>query len=289
MLSILWGLSAGVGWGVSPILARVGLQHIRPSIGTFLSVVASLIVATTAALIFEFRAFISLSLQAILCFALAGILSQAAGRYFNFEGIKRLGASRSAPLVGASPLFATILAVVFLNETVTVPILVGVLSIVTGVYFLTSGKPIVSGAKKWEYVFPLAAAACWAISGIIIKVGVSSLASPLAGVPVALFFASLMLALLARKDFNINIAGNRRSIGFIALAGVASSLAVISQYFALSMLPVVVAAPLWSISPLITILLSHLFLQRLEKITGRVVLGAFLMVFGVVLITIGRT
>ena len=256
--------------------------------GTLLSIVASFIVAVAVALIFEFRTFISLPLQAILYFALAGILSQGAGRYFNFAGIKRLGASRNAPLTATAPLFATIMAVIFLDETVTALILGGVLVLVAGVYLLTSGKPTVSGAKRWEYVFPLAAAVCWGGSGVFIKVGVSSVASPLVGVPVALFFALLMLALLTRKDFNISLAGNRRSIGLLMLSGVASSLAVIAQYFALSRLPVVVAAPLWSTSPLITILLSHLFLQRLEKITGRVVLGAFLVVIGVILIIVGR-
>jgi drug/metabolite transporter (DMT)-like permease len=289
MSGILFALSAGAGWAVGAVLARVGLQQIRPSIGTFLSIVASFIVAVAAALIFEFRAFTSLPLQAILYFALAGILSQGAGRYLNFSGIKRLGAARNAPLTATAPLFATIMAVVFLDETVTALILGGILLLVTGVYLLTSGKPIVSGAKKWEYVFPIGAAACWGGSGVFIKAGVSNLAiPPLAGVPVALFFALLILALPARKDFNISLAGNRRSIGLLMLSGVASSLAVIAQYFALSRLPVVIAAPLWSTSPLITILLAHLFLQRLEKITGRVVIGAFLVVIGVVLIIVGR-
>ncbi len=288
MVGILFGLSAGVFWGVSSILARIGLQHIRPSTGTFLSIVTSFTVAAIAALIFEFGALISLSLQAILFFALAGILGQAAGRYFSYSGIKRLGASRNSPLAGTSPFFATIMAIVFLNETVTAVILGGILFLVAGVYLLTSGKSTVSGVKRWEYVFPLAAAACWGASGIIIKVGVSGLTSPLAGVPVSLFFASLMLALPARKDFNISLAGNWRNIGFIPLAGMTSSLAVISQYFALSMLPVVIATPLWSIQPLITILLAHLFLQKLERVTGRIVLGAFLVLFGVILIILGR-
>ena len=257
--------------------------------GTFLSTVSGFTVALTAALIFEFRALISLPPQAILWFAMAGILSQAVGRYLNYSGLKRLGASRNAPLAGTSPFYSVLLAVVFLGETVNPLIIGGILVLVSGIYFLTSGKPIVSGFKRWEYVFPLGAAACWATTSIFVKVGVSSLSiPPLAGVPVALFFASLMLALPARKDFNASLAGNRRGLGFLVLAGVASSLAVISQYSALAKLPVVIANPLLNTHPLVALLLAHLFLRQSEKITGRIVLGAFLVVIGVVLATMGR-
>jgi drug/metabolite transporter (DMT)-like permease len=290
MVGILLGLSAGFGWGVSIVLARVGLQHLRPSMGTLLSTVSGFAVALTAALIFEFRALISLPLQAILWFALAGILSQAAGRYLNFSGLKRLGASRNAPLAGTSPFYSALLAIVFLNETINLLIIGGILSLVSGIYFLTSSNSTVSGVKRWEYVFPLAAAACWASTSVVVKVAVSNLGSPpLAGVPVALLFASLMLALPARKDFNTSLAGNRRSFGFLVLSGVASSLAIIGQYSALSRLPVVIAAPLLNIHPLITLFLSYLFLRQSEKITSRIVLGAFLVVMGVILVTTGRS
>ncbi len=42
-------------------------------------------------------------------------------------------------------------------------------------------------------------------------------------------------------------------------------------------------APLVGISPLVSILLTHLFLQRLERVTWRTVLGALLVVIGVTL------
>jgi drug/metabolite transporter (DMT)-like permease len=257
--------------------------------GTFLSTVSGFTVALTAALIFEFRALISLPPQAIFWFAMAGILSQAVGRYLNYSGLKRLGASRNAPLAGTSPFYSALLAVVFLDETINLPIIGGILILISGIYFLTSGGPAVTGGKGWEYIFPLGAAACWATTSIFVKVGVSGLGSPpLAGVPVALFFASLMLVLPARKDFSTSMAGNRRGIGFLVLAGVASSLAVISQYSALSRLPVVIANPLLNTHPLVALLLSHLFLRQSEKITRRIVLGAFLVVMGVVSVTMGR-
>jgi len=56
---------------------------------------------------------------------------------FNYLGVARLGAARATPLINSSPLFTTILALVFLREQITLKILLGVLCIVAGITVLT--------------------------------------------------------------------------------------------------------------------------------------------------------
>ena len=70
-------------------------------------------------------------------FVLVGLLGPCLGRVFNFIGVARLGAARATPLVNSAPLFTTLLAVVFLHEQITLRIVLGMLSIVAGVGFLT--------------------------------------------------------------------------------------------------------------------------------------------------------
>ncbi len=58
------------------------------------------------------------------------------------------------------------------------------------------------------------------------------------------------------------------------------------MYFALNQAPLVVISPVLAINPLITLTLAHIFLNRFEKITRRMIGGTLLVVFGVCIIGI---
>ena len=77
------------------------------------------------------------------------------------------------------------------------------------------------------------------------------------------------------------------SFKYVALAGIASGVAVISWYFAVQRADVVVISPIVSSSPLVTLFLAHLFLTRLERVTRRLVVGALLTVAGVGFVVVG--
>ena len=49
----------------------------------------------------------------------------------------------------------------------------------------------------------------------------------------------------------------------------------------------VLVAPVAGAHPLVAIVLTHIFLQRLERVTVRTVLGALLVLGGIVLIALG--
>ena len=51
MLGIIIGLCAALGFGSGPIFARLGLQHMRPTTGTLLSLVVGVIVTMSIALV----------------------------------------------------------------------------------------------------------------------------------------------------------------------------------------------------------------------------------------------
>ena len=69
--------------------------------------------------------------------------------------------------------------------------------------------------------------------------------------------------------------------------GPCSGLAVTFLFQALSRAPVTVVSPINASSPLITLLLTHLFLRRLESINALLVVGACLGVAGVVTVLLG--
>ena len=138
MLGIAFGLMAATCWGFSAILVRLGLQHIRPTTGTWLSLLPGCVLIMGLALVFNRDVFPTLTVVAFLWFALSGLFNFALGRLFNAVSIQMAGVARATPLFSTAPLFATILAVIFLGESVTPWLIVGTVTIVCGIALITS-------------------------------------------------------------------------------------------------------------------------------------------------------
>ena len=74
----------------------------------------------------------------------------------------------------------------------------------------------------------------------------------------------------------------------MAMAGVVGTAGITMNFFALTHAPVATVAPVLAASPLFALILTHLFLQRLERVTPRIWLGAILVVVGVTVITLSN-
>jgi drug/metabolite transporter (DMT)-like permease len=90
------------------------------------------------AVIFNFREITTLAIMAFAWFALGGLFNFAFGRLLNTVSIQLVGVTRATPLFNTAALFATILAIVFLDETITPWLIVGTISIVSGIMLITS-------------------------------------------------------------------------------------------------------------------------------------------------------
>jgi len=123
-------------WGTIPILVRKSLPHSNPSVAVVFGLLAS-VPLLLGVFFFHPRAVTDVvAPQAAVWFAAVGILGPCLGRVFNYIGVARLGAARATPLINSSPLFTTVLALVFLREQITLKILLGILFIVGGIVVL---------------------------------------------------------------------------------------------------------------------------------------------------------
>lgn len=281
-IGVLLAILAVMLWGVGNTVARVGLQSIKAASGAVVSLVTSLIVALIIVLVFEFDALVSVSLVAIAWFALNGIVHFALGRLFFYQGMKYIGAARVQPLGSSAPLFALVLAVIFLEETPTILVIIGTLSIVGGLYLLLSEGSETSVIKKNRilgYGFGLATGLCWGASAVVIRYA-SQFASPFVVLAFSLLFGTVVLSAATGKNFEIGVRTNKKAIYLLLLAGVLNGVAGVSYYSALAVAPVVVVSPISASTPLIVTLCVHLFLQRLERVTRQVVIGCLLIVIG---------
>ena len=126
---VLLVILAALFWGAGNVFARVGLQNIKVVSGTILSLAASLIVALIMVFVFEFEALVSVSLFAVGWFALIGLVHFVFGRVFLYQSMRYIGAARGTSISHSAPLFALILAITFLRETPTIPVVIGTISI----------------------------------------------------------------------------------------------------------------------------------------------------------------
>jgi len=287
-IGVLLVILAAIFWGTGNTVARVGLQSVKATSATILSLATGLIVALIIVLVFEFEALVSVSLVAIGWFALIGIFHFALGRLFLYQSMRYIGSARGTSITHSYPLFALILAVMFLEETSTIPVIIGTVSIVGGIYLLLSEKGETQVAKKSRilgYGSGLGAALCWGIASVLISYS-SQFGPPFVVLSYALLSGIIFLSAATGKNFEIGIKTNKKAINLLLIAGALNGIGLSSFYFALAIAPVVVVAPLSATSPLFTILCVHLFLQKLERITPLVIIGCLLVVAGGVLIAI---
>ncbi len=140
MLGVALALSAAAGFGTAAVFARLGLQHMRSTTGTLVSVIVGTVIVMTLALIIHWEAIFALAGVAFLWFLLSGSINFPAGRLLNFTSVRLAGVSKSAPLVGSSPLFATALAITVGGESINAPILVGTIAIIGGMTLILTQR-----------------------------------------------------------------------------------------------------------------------------------------------------
>jgi len=80
-------------------------------------------------------------------------------RFLTYAGIHYVGAAAGTTLRGAHPLFSTSLAILFLGESLNLPILLGTISIVVGVALISwQGDKKQASFRWWHLAYPLGAA-----------------------------------------------------------------------------------------------------------------------------------
>lgn len=123
---------------MAAVLTRVGLQQVNATLGTMISITASFVFTLILTLIVSPGALSAIPLAAILWFVLIGILQFPMGRFFNYHSVARIGVGKTVPIIATAPLFAIAMAVTFGGEQLTVPLLLGAVSIFVGIFLVVT-------------------------------------------------------------------------------------------------------------------------------------------------------
>ena len=291
---MVFAFLAALGFSSGYALVRVATQRVSAPTATFFTVITGAVLISILALIFNLPEVKSVTPTALSWFALMGAMAYPLARVLQNTAITMVGATRAAPVSSLQPIVAMVLAVTILGERPNLLVILGTPIIVGGLILVvlasrTNGSmDRVLTTRNIGYLLAMGAAASFASRDVISRHVVGGIAPPLVTAAYALSFGGVLLFLLTYRDL---INSFRRLPGryltICCLAGVCQGLAVASLFQALSRAPVTVVSPINASSPLITLLLAHIFLQRLEHINPVLVVGTLLSVGGVVLVVLG--
>lgn len=258
------------------------------AIGKISPGMASLVVNVMIALvaIFFYAAgdgVVSWPLMGIFLFALSGITANFAARYLMYSAISFIGLSRTQILFQSSPLWSSIVAIVFLGERPTMGIGLGTLFIVCGATLIVGEhkRDDDKNSKLIYYLLPILAALTMSAAPSIRKLGFSFIPSATFGLSVACLVASfLQAAILPVTERNKRSCNEIRPLLVAIGGGLLNAAAALTFWTALKLGEVTQVVPIRRLSVLLVVLFSWLFLGKQDRISWRVVAGATITLLG---------
>ena len=295
-VAIAFAFLAACGFASGNVLVRVGTEKVPAPTATLLTVFSGIILIVGLALALRLDEISSLSIEALGWILVLGILGYPMARLFIITAISMVGAARAVPMAGLQPVVAFTLGVILLGERPDLLVIVGTPVIVVGLLLVVmprrganSGDGVVN-VRRLGYLLAIGSAATFASRDTISRHVVTDLIDPLVSAGLALAIGGTILAVILHRQVARSVMTvPRKYLLICALAGVFQGLAVASLFQALSRAPVTVVSPIYASQPLITLILAHFFLKRLEAIDFLLALGTMVSVVGVILVILGAT
>jgi uncharacterized membrane protein len=274
-------------FSIAHIFVRRGLVHSNALTGSLISL------GTSAAVFWLLLlAFIPLSMlqtAAVGYFVAGGIFAPAIGQTLGYIGMERIGVARSSPIVNTSPIFSSILAVIFLDEVWVLQNVIGTCLVILGVVILSSGKRPEGDWQKKDVIYPIFAAIAFGISTTLRKIGLTSVPIPTLAAAVTVGTAFVVLFIIVQfRGGRSALKLGRQSGGWLFAAALVNTAAILSFFYALNIGQIVRVEPLVACNPLLTILWTGIFLRQIERLSSRIVTGALVTVTGTFLVVTAK-
>jgi drug/metabolite transporter (DMT)-like permease len=223
-------------------------------------------------------------------FVLAGAVAPGLSQILILRAVQDIGPSRATMLVGASPVVASLIAIVFLNEPFRVALALGTLAVAAGVVVLARERGPSQRFFRLGTLFAALSALLFATRDNLFRWSVrgQSPVPPLLGATVSLGAGALVLtawALAAPRP-------QRRDTTSVFLAYLPAGLLVAFSYAALVAAldrgKVTIVSPLTATQGLWAVLISWLLVGQREAIGRRILLAAGLLVAGAAVVSTSR-
>jgi drug/metabolite transporter (DMT)-like permease len=289
MFGVALALLSAMSFGLSQILVRKNLDK---STYIYISLVVTImgnVILWPLALTFIDLS--TVNFEGLLLFVFAGLLAPGIARLFYFKGMETAGISANASIFATYPLYTSIIAILLLGEEITVINWIGLVCIIAGVIFV--GRSIHKGdsshksVSKKGFIIPVLGSLAIAFSQIVRKEGLNIYNQPLLGVAVGYTTALIVypIVMAFSKDAGAS-RFSRQDMRLFWKPGVGIAAGWLLSFLALSQEMVSIVAPILQTELLFILFFAYIFLRKIEKYSLKLVVSAFLIIVGVVLISI---
>jgi DME family drug/metabolite transporter len=285
----VYALGSAFLFALHNIFTKKALRYSNPATAVISSLVINIIFLWSLSILFLPIA--SLTGASIVIFAVVGLFQPGLTRLLTYKGIDALGVALTDPIRAITPLFSALMAIIFLGEVITWAIVAATLMIIAGIIVLSwragSMKLVGSAVFLW---YPIAASALAGASQVVRKFGLAAVPHPVlaAAVTATSSLAVSLLTLWYVEKSQEAWQMNRQCFGWFLAAGITISFSMVCIYYALDLGKVSAVIPVSSTGPFFSLILSAVFLRDVERVTGRIVFSAAMIVGGVLLITLWK-
>ncbi len=296
---MIWGaglaLASAATFGFNNVSVRRGIltgsivqaMALTVPLGIPLFLVAALITGE----LFEVGRF---ALPTTVGLAAAGVLHFGIGRYANYRAIRAMGSNLSGAVSEISIVVAVLLAVVLLNERLSIPQLIGIGLIFLGAFAVRErtagmGTAVFHPNVAEGYVFSLVSATAYGTSPILIRSALAQANLPSAAGLISYVAATAaFIAVVAASGSLPHLrAVPRSALPWFVLSGLFVGLSQVFRYVALSLAPVTVVTPIQRLSLVFRALFGLAINREYEAWNARVIFALVVALLGGVVVALG--
>lgn len=279
---LLFALGSALFAGLTSILAKIGIKNTDSNLATALRTVIVLLFSWLMVFVVGSQRTINLISTRSLVFLILSGAATGASWLCYFKALQLGDVNKVAPIDKSSTILTILLAFLFLRETPTLWMGIGVVLLAAGTYLMIQRQetktPNEKGNKSWLFYAVLSAVFA-ALTSILGKVGIQGIESNL-GTAIRTIVVLLMawIIVLFQKKLPLVKVIDKKSWIFIALSGLATGLSWLCYYRALQEGRASLVVPIDKLSIVVTIVFSRIVLK--ERLSKKGMVGLLLVVTG---------
>ena len=270
--------------GVTSILAKCGIRKTDSTVATSVRTIVILIFSwVIVGIVGSADEVSSIDVRTLIFLILSGVATGASWLCY-FKALQEGDINKVVPIDKSSTVLTILLALILLQEGISLPKAVAVVMIATGIFLMIEKKDVEikdsQGGAGW--IFYAAGSAFFAsLTAILGKIGISGVESNLGTAIrtcVVLVMAWLMVGIQKKQKEVCRIP--KKELLFICCSGIATGASWLCYYRALQEGPASIVAPIDKLSVLVTVAFSYFVFG--EKLSRRAAAGLFLLRAGTI-------
>lgn len=274
--------------GVTSILAKCGIRKTDSTVATSVRTIVILIFSwVIVGIVGSEDEVSSIDVRTLIFLILSGVATGASWLCY-FKALQEGDINKVVPIDKSSTVLTILLALILLQEGISLPKAVAVVMIATGIFLMIEKKDVEikdsQGGAGW--IFYAAGSAFFAsLTAILGKIGISGVESNLGTAIrtcVVLVMAWLMVGIQKKQKEVCRIP--KKELLFICCSGIATGASWLCYYRALQEGPASIVAPIDKLSVLVTVVFSYFVFG--EKLSRRASAGLFLLSAGTLVMAV---